>query len=66
MNDITYGDWQAWEKERERLIKQIRKGKIKHDNTIVLATLDDEIIITRIDLIPSMSAKSIEFQLEGL
>ena len=56
----------AWEKERQNLIKQIRSGKIKQDNNIVLATLDDEIIITRIDLIPSMSGKTMEFQLEGL
>jgi len=48
-----------WEKERQRLIKEIRAGKIDYDNSIVLATSDDIVFMTRPDMIP-MAIESIE------
>jgi len=48
-----------WEKERQRLIKEIRAGKIDYHNSIVLATSDDIVFMTRPDMIP-MAIESIE------
>lgn len=40
------------EKYRKYLIQQIRSGGIKHDNSIVFATIDDVVQIIRLDTIP--------------
>lgn len=50
---------ELWEKQRQRTIEQLHSGEIEHDNVVVLATMGDEIIITRVDLIP-MSGYMIE------
>lgn len=39
-------------KYHDYLVQQIRTGKIKHDNHIVFATIDDIVQIMRIDTIP--------------
>jgi len=56
-------DEKLWDLEMQRLEKEIRKGKIIHDNSIILATSDDGIVfMTRADMLPILSIDTIEWQ----